>query len=142
MNAIMLAVANTRGIWVAGSKIRACAGTAIASLTEIVSIWRNPGFKSYSVKRSALVLQDRQPGIDVRDIHQPIRRDIDVVRLDHARPVRARIDHLLRRWRHEMADLAGLERIADIEHPPPGVLVGREDQLLGLQGAGAVLMKI
>src|SRR5258708_11751336 len=90
--AIICAVAKTGGISVAGSKMRACAGTDSASLTVSVALWRKPGFRSARViaTPSPLVLQDGEPGVDVGQVHQPVGRDIDVVRLDDPRPVGAR----------------------------------------------------
>src|SRR5260221_10903996 len=96
--AIIGAVAKPGGISIVLPNSRAPAGTASCSLTRIVALWRSPGLRSSRVtpcpSGSALVLQDRQPVIDIGQIHQPVRRDIDIVRLHDARTVRPRIDHL------------------------------------------------
>ena len=90
----------------------------------------------------ALELENVEPGIGVRQIHEAVAVDIAVAGLDHLRPVRARIHHVGWIGRDVESDLARLERVLDIVGAHAGIVVGGEDQTRALERAGPVFMQV
>src|SRR5882672_9895034 len=81
----------------AGAAAQASAADANAPIQAFLMVPSS----SLDVKRSrALELKNIQAGIRVRQEHEPVPVDVAVCRLDHLRPVRARIHHARRIRRH------------------------------------------
>src|SRR5262245_20693321 len=70
---------------------------------------------------SPLVLQNFQPGVPIADVHQSIRRHINIRRLRGQCDVRARVDETFWYWWHPVGDLFGRESVADIEDSNAGI---------------------
>src|SRR5215470_13341316 len=91
---------------------------------------------------SALELQDVEPRVGVGQVHEPVRIDIAVGRLDHLGSTRPWIDHARGILGHVIRDLARLERVPDVEDTNAGVVVGGEYQARALERAGSILVEI
>src|SRR6266702_4725774 len=95
-----------------------------------------------SARCSSLILQHVHAGVPVGDEHQPVGPDISVTGLGCERDVRAGVDELFRWRRHPVRDLLRREGVLDVEHPDAGIVVSRENRLLALERARAVLVQI
>src|SRR5579862_8807210 len=102
---------------------------------------RRPGRASPA--RSARIFHDVEPGAaPVGAVAEAVPVDEDVGGMEDNRPVRARVDELLRRRRDAGADLDRAELVTDVVNPDAGILVGGEDQLAALEAARPVLMDV
>src|SRR5579875_2498135 len=91
--------------------------------------------------RSAAEFADAKSLAMVGGKYQAVAVNEDVTHLDHRLPARFRIRHP-ERWRNERSDLDRSIFVSDIEHPEPGMLVGREDEFRADKGARPVLMDV
>src|SRR5262245_8555109 len=77
-------------------------------------------------RSGALELQYVEARVGGGQVHEPIRIDIAVGRLDYLGSARPRIDHARGIVGHVIRDLTRLERVRDVEDANPGVVVGGE----------------
>src|SRR5215468_9817356 len=90
----------------------------------------------------AVILQNIQSCIPVAHVNQPAHRDIDICGFGGKRNVWPRIDKLPGNRRDPVSDFPRGERILDIKHPDPGIVVRRKNGLLAAETAGTILMKV
>src|SRR5260221_6015926 len=77
----------------------------------------------------ALVFEDVEAGVVVRDVDQSLLIHEDIAGLNLPRALGARIVHLRWRWRYVEGRLPWLEWVADIEGAHAGVLIRGKNQL-------------